>query len=797
MSDLIACGQNKLHDPILMKWALRRFQHAAMRGSERCGDMERMWFHGLSLRHWIDSDDRDVLADLFDKLPARLFVNLKPAVLSRWNEWGGSVAAGATKVLAECPAEQVLPMFANHFGANFLDLEKTRAVIACLANTPGEGARELLDQATARVADLPDGDVAKTILSQKLLRTVALRNASGFVSLVGICADAARLETGRTAQMLREIAVALFGSDALMVTAKDAVTGEDRSHFPALRALFRPDAPLDESDSIVDEPDFWPAAKSLLERYRGASATADAAGAVCALFEKHDGTDPADLASFAIAAVLSAFERDDVGAEALSMEQALDILSLNVAACRHSEQLAQRLRDFEPEMVARSIGARLQTHADEWGSVHLAVMAGQLRLTGAVPALIDSLAGEKGDFLCEAAADALARIGGPAELAVIERWDDLDESQRIYARGALEKIGGEASCRFALDRFAHHFHKDNEGWCSLMEACPDPRAIALLEPQLRRKQHVIDQCFYRLCILTDHQHADIGEIRARIEERRRNLLDHQAKFEAGHFGELFDTVPLTLRCEKCGDVNRYDIESVVVGKSGSGSACFVRDNVQCASCGQWADFEVTAEARMQMMAVMLVRSARPIPERGGHGNHGPLQVIDVTYRWQTRPAPEVMAELRSAAVEHPQSIVNHLRLGRMQYLFGRRGRAEESYRSALLIEPNSMEAGLGVAQTLADAGRRREAFDRLCQMLERKNDWRFFRTDELTPKTLGEDFIDLYNDLHEKLGARYRPLLQSTGAQSHSKVGRNDPCPCGSGTKYKKCCGNSQAESRH
>ena len=133
----------------------------------------------------------------------------------------------------------------------------------------------------------------------------------------------------------------------------------------------------------------------------------------------------------------------------------------------------------------------------------------------------------------------------------------------------------------------------------------------------------------------------------------------------------------------------------------------------------------------------------------------------------------------------------------MQYLFGRRGRAEESYRSALLIEPNSMEAGLGVAQTLADAGRRREAFDRLCQMLERKNDWRFFRTDELTPKTLDEDLVDLYNDLHEKLGVRYRPRLQSTGVQSHSKVGRNDPCPCGSGTKYKKCCGNSQAASRH
>jgi uncharacterized protein YecA (UPF0149 family) len=25
--------------------------------------------------------------------------------------------------------------------------------------------------------------------------------------------------------------------------------------------------------------------------------------------------------------------------------------------------------------------------------------------------------------------------------------------------------------------------------------------------------------------------------------------------------------------------------------------------------------------------------------------------------------------------------------------------------------------------------------------------------------------------------------------RSGAKVGRNDPCPCGSGKKYKKCCG--------
>lgn len=31
-------------------------------------------------------------------------------------------------------------------------------------------------------------------------------------------------------------------------------------------------------------------------------------------------------------------------------------------------------------------------------------------------------------------------------------------------------------------------------------------------------------------------------------------------------------------------------------------------------------------------------------------------------------------------------------------------------------------------------------------------------------------------------------LKTKTKVREHKKVGRNDPCPCGSGKKYKKCC---------
>ena len=35
----------------------------------------------------------------------------------------------------------------------------------------------------------------------------------------------------------------------------------------------------------------------------------------------------------------------------------------------------------------------------------------------------------------------------------------------------------------------------------------------------------------------------------------------------------------------------------------------------------------------------------------------------------------------------------------------------------------------------------------------------------------------------------YREEKSSHTVVKPAKVGRNDPCPCGSGKKYKKCCG--------
>ena len=51
--------------------------------------------------------------------------------------------------------------------------------------------------------------------------------------------------------------------------------------------------------------------------------------------------------------------------------------------------------------------------------------------------------------------------------------------------------------------------------------------------------------------------------------------------------------------------------------------------------------------------------------------------------------------------------------------------------------------------------------------------------------------LPLWNNIYteEELKRLYKEQKESTTIRKEKKIGRNDPCPCGSGKKYKKCCG--------
>ena len=50
-------------------------------------------------------------------------------------------------------------------------------------------------------------------------------------------------------------------------------------------------------------------------------------------------------------------------------------------------------------------------------------------------------------------------------------------------------------------------------------------------------------------------------------------------------------------------------------------------------------------------------------------------------------------------------------------------------------------------------------------------------------------WTEIYSE--EELKKLYKEQKESTTIRKEKKIGRNDPCPCGSGKKYKKCCGKN------
>lgn len=57
------------------------------------------------------------------------------------------------------------------------------------------------------------------------------------------------------------------------------------------------------------------------------------------------------------------------------------------------------------------------------------------------------------------------------------------------------------------------------------------------------------------------------------------------------------------------------------------------------------------------------------------------------------------------------------------------------------------------------------------------------------------NFYAILEDRHQKLKSIYKRWKKETSQlklRKRKKTGRNDPCPCGSGKKYKKCCLNSK-----
>jgi hypothetical protein len=571
-----------------------------------------------------------------------------------------------------------------------------------------------------------------------------------------------------------------FGQDSLLDLVFAKARLESEQSLVLLSPWFEPGTPLEQWEAWLIHPPEVSELESLLNAYGQKSEGCQRlSGLLAPDAVLRQYLDPEEVCQVAVAALLEASLLTDFSPAGLSLDTTLDLLVADLKENPWKASLKQHLLDFDAHESIKGLSHRLSGQDESYGSSNLAWAMGEIGDVAFIPTLIESMGEDNGDFLCEEAMTALTKIGVPAQAALVNAWDSLDDSQRIFGIGVIEAVGGQGAIDFALDHFDRLIMSHIDLFCGLLEAIPDPRLLGRLKGVLHEQSPLIDQAYYVQARLLGSDDPEAEVIHQRVITERERVSRTMMSFAAGKSepGPLI----LKLRCPACGAEHRYPTLGVVVPPSqAEGIPYLIADEHPCKNCHEWVEFEFTQEAYGRLIP----ESFSLLTQRGQ--DLSDIRVKPMSCRLDNDVVPMAVAlqRLRERIAANPDDWVSHLKLGLILPALHRPRAAVSHLLPVIRQHPKAVDAVTLLAGQLMRLGEQEQALTQLQTALACQGAW-----ERYIPNGPGNrEFVGLYNELRRQLKRYDLPALHPSALEPPAKVGRNDPCPCGSGKKYKKCC---------
>ena len=783
MFNLIAAANGKLDDPVMREWAVQFYSDLPKHAYDERIRIEADWFHEFFIAQLIDRGETALLTHLFRVLPPQHLSNIKALMVKKWPEWPRTLIDATAKVLSVIAPEELLRLFENDLNRlkqggvdplRFLAIDQLRTnnnEVACAAFF-NPFSKLVIDEC-------PDG-FGKAMLILTLLK---VSPHLAWDSLESLIESALRMENSeaRRRNIFKSLFTGLFGHTEFLAMIFDREQFQSSLQLTALQPFFVDSTPLEKLDGWLQSPPRLEETLELLENLGKASSgckillrlLSDSTGVAEKLYSKIQ-------VQLSIAACLHGFATSSLDTSKFDLPTTINLLAADLAKPRWRKELVAHLHSFDQALVGTALTSRLLEDYDSYGAIQIALAMGDLGCPAFVEPLIMAMGADQGDFLKEAASQSLIEIGIPAQIALIEQWDSLDSSQKIYGLSVISSRHDKATADFAVARFSDLLVEDVEFACDLIMASPDARLLNLLKPELRRKQSLIDRAFYICARLLNYDGPEKqgAKERALAEfERCEKLSDSMNAVSV----PIQEQLILDLECPLCKAVNSYEAKGVIISDDPE-AAFLLNDEFPCASCGQDVEFEFTPMAKMALSAQFL---GSQINAKAGHQQNDQFKTINYTGDGDDMPIAKGLASKRNYLAEHPNDARQWFSLGNLLSYLNRPKETFAAFRKALHIEPNAVDARLALAMTLNDYQQETEAWAVMQKALEHMSSWKFLMPDP----DFNEEFSGFYNHLRKTLGKHELPALLPSALTTSKKTGRNDSCPCGSGKKFKKCCG--------
>ena len=446
------------------------------------------------------------------------------------------------------------------------------------------------------------------------------------------------------------------------------------------------------------------------------------------------------------------------------------------------------------------------------------------------------------DIPSEEAGEALRKAGSPAIEFSMEQYPQMPQDLRTLVLFVLDSFPTSEVVDFCLKHFDEYMlASSTEEFVGCLEEIASSRFLSPLLREWREGEVVIGGAIKLISEINSIRDAQIDNIIQDTEKRTRYPEDAMEK--------PISSFPL--RCTNCGHTYEYEIKNIYVGKGGIPIIGDIIQCKGCGSIETYemtdpSQMRITAE----MLRVVAFQQAQEKGEVSGQLDSSvkTFKRLDMTTLGRkVKSTGEAYHLLKAEIEKHPQNADIQKRMGNLLKNGGKSDLAFPYYLEAIRINPDDVESHYSIVDMLIDQRRYGEAIPYLerlvplcreCKMAERRRRNMFSalldqaqiirqetghnvelfplaKTENLamTKNSItldlrsfepadSEDFEWLYNAFRHgqvpekqlksevsieatRLGGK---TLQLPVAKVE-KVGRNNPCPCGSGKKYKKCCG--------
>lgn len=794
----VPLSQINLKDPFIAEWALTRLRGLVEIDEVQAEHIETQLFNDISIKYLLNNSGKDYLARIFNQLSSDRFATNLKTLISKWPDWQDSRANWSARIISKLCPQEASKLFSTYLESDsdpFLDINKCFGIIGSLDFLRREDSKFISSNIIDSYFQISRSEMTDSLFSLLMLEMAWNFNHPKFDNLLcKFLENSMEKSEDKYMNTLSKLSLTLVGSNADYYFVSDHYSDHTEQRYESMSIFFKELTPLRAIDEAIEslKKHNYQNIENLFQGYGNVILNTKVKDILDALLHNKNIIKKLDkkkqepfFYAFIFGCLINSFRTNEIELKNLHLKQVIDAFSADIEQISFFDIYVSHLKENNKEEVTQLLIESLNSKINNLGGVYIINTMGKLRYDKFIIPLLNALSNDTDRIYC-AVEKALLNYGDKAIEGLKLDYQKMNESAKISALSISSKIGGLKAVEFLDDIFEDRWKRDKEGILQAIKSAPDVRFIKRLEPYINKKQFMIDHTYI---ILNKLLNTNGPKIDVMVKKALKHEKENEENREAFDSGRVLDTVKpyidLELECENCGDQNIYRVKEILVS-SKEGIKPFVFDELTCINCKKISAFSLTSKGYISLTAETIrLCILKGDDELIAARKISPIKQVTIGCQGKEMGIEDGIQNYINDIDKNPLKVDNYIGLGNIYRHTKKFTMAEEYYKKALELDPIYIEP----YYSLAVIAKKQKDYQSAFRWLEKgKKCIRFakYREDfDMGNAEFSVSYTAFFNELIRELDLK-KPFLHPRVFTA--KIGRNEPCPCGSGKKYKKCC---------